>query len=161
MKKTKFTQAEVKVLEEASRRHPKCYMRFRALVVLNVSRGKSYRDIMKFLPVSKQPITNWTRQFKRDGIKGLEIRAGRGRKKQCDDEELKRYLLQSPRKFGFQQNRWTLKALSEAVPSLRGFSQPGVLKALRRAGLSYKRGQPRLHSPDPAYDEKKTSSTDS
>src|SRR4030042_3735107 len=98
----KFKQKEIEILEETSRLHPKCYMRFRALVVYNVAKGKTYRDIMEFLHVSKQPITNWIRRFNQEGIRGLEIRSGRGRKRICLDEELKRYVLQSPRRFVLQ-----------------------------------------------------------
>jgi hypothetical protein len=65
-------------------------------------------------------------------------------------------VLQAPDNFGIKQTRWTLRALAQAVPSLRGFSPSGVKRALARAGFSYKRGQPVQHSPDPDYAEKKS-----
>ena len=57
-------------------------------------------------------------------------------------------------KFGIDRSRWTLRLLAEAVPSLRGFSHAGVLYALRRCGISYKRGQAWMLSPDPEYEKK-------
>jgi len=70
-------------------------------------------------------------------------------------EELERYVRQSPRAYGLPQTRWTLRALAQTVPSLKGFTDAGVYYALVRAGFRYKRGQPHLHSPDPEYEEKR------
>ena len=53
------------------------------------------------------------------------------------------------------QSRWTLSALAGTVPSLQGMTDSGVYRALVRLGFRYKRGQPRVHSPDPAYEEKR------
>jgi len=155
MKRKTFTQTEKAVLEETSRTHEKCHVRKKALVVLNVARGHNYREIQRILDVSAQSIVDWVRNFKKHGVSGFNRGPGQGRKKTCNEEELHEYILQTPRNFGHNRNRWTLKLLAETVPSLKGFTAAGVSKALKRAGLSYKRGQPRLHSPDPGYKVKK------
>ena len=154
MKKQGFSKEQVDVLRRASRGHPKCYVRKKALAVLNAALGRKYREIAEILDVSLQSICSWVKEYQQRGIEGLVNRRGQGRKRRCDDEDLKRHVLQSPRAFGLQQNRWTVKALIGVVPSLRGFSEPGVQKALKRLKLGYKRGQPRLHSPDPEYEKK-------
>src|SRR4030043_318856 len=83
------------------------------------------------------------------------LRRGRGRPARAQEAEVEQVLRQSPRSFGLAQTRWTLRALSQVVPSLRGFSEMGVWKVLHRMDLRYKRGQPHLHSPDPEYEEKR------
>ena len=82
------------------------------------------------------------------------VAPGRGRKRQVDEEELIAYASQSPRAFGINRSRWTLRLLAQTVPSLQGFSEAGVLKALRRCGFSHKRGQPWMMSPDPEFEKK-------
>jgi len=86
---------------------------------------------------------------------GIRDGEGRGRPSHVEREELDRYLRQSPEVFGLDLARWTLSALAQTVPSLKGMTQAGVKKALERHGYAYKRGQPHLHSPDPDYEEKK------
>ena len=68
---------------------------------------------------------------------------------------MEQVLRQSPRSFGLAQTRWTLRALTQVAPSLRGFSEMGVWKVLNRMGFRYKRGQPHLFSPDSQYEEKR------
>jgi transposase len=97
----------------------------------------------------------YARRFREDGVAGLVIRPGRGRQARAVTAEVEQHLRQSPRAFGLTQTRWTLGALAQAAPSLRGFTTMGVWKVLQRAGFRYKRGQPYLHSPDPEYGEKK------
>jgi hypothetical protein len=80
--------------------------------------------------------------YSRLGLDGLKVQKGRGRKPTADLEEIVRYVRQSPRTFGCDRTRWTLVLLANVVPSLKGFSPYGVQKALRRVGITYKRGQP-------------------
>lgn len=46
--------------------------------------------------------------------------------------------------------------LRAAVPALSAYSVSGISRLLRRLGIRLKRGRLRLHSPDPAYDAKRT-----
>ncbi len=105
---------------------------------------------------SRQSLYSWIERYLAGGIDGLEVQSGRGRKAQADPQEIEQYVLQTPENFGLRQTRWTLKALADVVPSLRGFTPSGVKRALARAGFSYKRGQPVQHSPDPEYTKKKS-----
>ena len=111
---------------------------------------------MLFL-ASRQSLYAWQGRFLAEGVPGLEIRRGRGRKPRADMAEIERHVLQTPENFGLRQTRWTLRALAETVPSLRGFTPSGVARVLKRTGFSYKRGQPVQHSPDPDYEKKKRS----
>jgi transposase len=117
--------------------------------------GRSVVEVADIFYVSRTSLYAWQQRYRQQGLEGLRVQAGRGRRGKADLAELERYLRRSPRDFGLSQTRWSLKALAQVVPSLRGFSAFGVQKALWRAGYRYKRGQPWLHSPDPQYEEKR------
>jgi transposase len=150
---------QVAELESAvkSDRSPK--VRIKALVLLNLADGKAVSHVAATFRTSRQSVYAWVAEYRNGGIDGFRVSPGRGRKCRADEEEIRRYIQQSPQNFGLSQTRWTLAALAATVPSLKGFSLTGVLGAIRRAGFRHKRGQPSLHSPDPMYDEKKGLST--
>ena len=131
------------------------YLRIKALALLNLADQRPVVDVARMFRVSRSPLYAWQTRYAEEGVEGLRVRAGRGRKAKADPEEIERCLRRSPREFGLSQTRWSLTALAAVVPSLKGFSAFGVQKALARVGYRYKRGQPSLHSPDPHYEEKK------
>ena len=155
----KLTEQQQQELSEIMRAHPTGHVRVKALAILNVGRDHTIMEVAKFLMASRQSIYTWVDRYLAQGVKGLEVQPGRGRKAKAAPQEIEQYVLQSPENFGLHQSRWTLKALADTVPSLHGFSVSGVKRALARAGFSYKRGQPVQHSPDPEYAEKKTHRT--
>ena len=133
------------------------YVRIKALAVWNVASGRTRLEVAKFLGVSRASVGEWVKRYRCQGLEGFVVSRGRGRPPRARSEEIETYLRQSPRKFGLAQTRWTLRALAETVPSLKGFTDAGVYQALVRSGYRYKRGQPHLHSPDPLYAEKRGS----
>lgn len=155
----RLTEGQMEGLRMAARHHRKAHVRVQALALYNLGRGLSGREVARLFCVSEQSICAWKRVFAREGVSGLGVHAGRGRKGQADARQIASYVLQSPHNFGLPRTRWTLALLAETVPCLRGFSPSGVARALKRAGLSYKRGQPVQHSPDPDYGEKKSASS--
>lgn len=150
-----WTDEQIKELQVLARRSPVPHVRVKALAVLNVARGHSRREVAEIVCAHRESVANWVRRYRADGAPGFAVAEGRGRPAQVDAEELENYLRQSPRRFGLAQNRWTLCALARTVPSLKGLTDSGVYRALVRLGFRYKRGQPHLHSPDPAYAEKR------
>jgi transposase len=150
-----LTQAQRGALEAAARRGQPGYVRTKALALLNLAEERTVREVASIFRISRQTIYSWARRWRTEGLAGLVVHVGRGRPPRADPAELERYLRQSPRQFGLGQTRWTLAALGRVVPSLRGFTPYGVQRALERAGYRYKRGQPRLTSPDAAYAAKK------
>jgi transposase len=151
----KASPDELQELQSLMRRAPKAHVRRRATALWNLAEGRSQREVASFLGASRSSIVFWKRSFEEEGLRSMGIRPGRGRPRRADAAEIEAMLRQSPRNFGVEQTRWTLASLAQVVPSLRGFSDSGVWRALRRSGLSYKRGQPLLHSPDPHYDKKR------
>lgn len=150
-----ISPSQRRALERAGRSGQPAYVRPKALALLNVADGRAVSEVAAIFRVSRQSIYSWWHRWRREGLAGLAVHAGRGRRPRADLAELERYVCQSPRQFGLGQTRWSLSALARVVPSLRGFTPAGVQRALERAGYRYKRGQPRLTSPDAAYAAKK------
>ncbi len=69
-------------------------------------------------------------------------------------DQLRELVRRAPRLAGLDRSRWTLAALLGAVLWLRGMTEGGLSRLLRRLDLRYRRGQEHLHSPDPDYDAK-------
>jgi transposase len=151
----KVTEGQLQELEGLMKRAPKAHIRRKATALWNLAQGRSQRQVAAFLGASRASIVNWKKRFETEGVAGLGLRPGRGRPRRAQSEEIEVVLRQSPRNFGIQETRWTLSSLAHVVPSLEGFTDSGVWRALRRSGLSYKRGQPLVHSPDRAYDLKR------
>ena len=103
---------------------------------------------------TRQSVADWIARFQAGGVAALEIAPGRGRKSRVDEQQLEDYALQSPRNFGINRSRWRLADLAQTVPTLKGYSVSGVRQALKRCGISFKRGQPWMLSPDPNYEKK-------
>jgi transposase len=141
-------------LSAAGRRHPKPGVRVKALAVLAVARGNPRQAVAAMFDRSALSVGAWVRSYCEQGLGGLMVAEGRGRKPQADEPQVRQYALESPRHHGINRSRWTLKLLGQTVPSLRGFSPSGVRQVLRRLGLHYKRGQAWLTSPDPEYEKK-------
>lgn len=150
-----WTGEQIKELEMVVGRSPVPYIRVKALAVLNVARERTRQEVAEIVCAHRESVGIWVRRYREEGVAGLAVARGRGKVAQVDGEELETYLRQSPWHFGLSQNRWTLRALARTVPSLKGLTDSGVYRALVRLGFRYKRGQPHLHSPDPAYVEKR------
>lgn len=151
-----WSEAQLQELADAGRRHPTPGVRTKVLAVRAVAMGQTQKTVADIFATTRQSVASWVQRYRTQGLDGLAIAPGRGRKPRVDEQELIAYAGQSPRTFGINRSRWTLRLLAETVPSLRGFSDVGVLKALRRCGFAYKRGQPWISSPDPDYEKKGT-----
>jgi transposase len=150
-----LSSEQYRELEHCARHGQPAYLRTKALVLVNLVDGRPVQEISKIFRVSRQSVYTWSKRYIGEGLDGLRVHRGRGRKARVDLNELEHYLRQSPRQYGIARTRWSLATLAKVVPSLKGFSPYGVQKALARAGFHYKRGQPLLHSPDPHYEVKK------
>jgi hypothetical protein len=79
----KLTQEQQQQLERIRDRDPKPYLRERAAALLQIAAGASaYRVATQGLLKIRdhETIAEWLRRYQKDGIKGLAIQAGRGRK---------------------------------------------------------------------------------
>ena len=141
-------------LTDAAHHHPKPGVRVKVLAVRAVALGRTQTEAAELCATTRQSVADWVARFRAGGVAGLEIAPGRGRKSHIDEQQLEDYALQSPRNFDLNRSRWRLADLAQMVPTLKGFSVSGVRQALKRRGISYKRGQPWCLSPDPNYEKK-------
>lgn len=156
-----FNKTQLADLDVLSRTHPKAGMRVKAIAIRAVANGSSRQQVGAMLNVSPYSVGQWVKAFLQGGIQALEIRKGRGRRSTVEAEQIEEYVRQSPRNFGIPRTRWTLQLLAETVPCLKGLRPNAVWYALQRAGISYKRAEPWLHSPDPEYVKKNSASRNS
>lgn len=150
-----FSEEQKKELLFLAKHAAKGYIRVKALAIWNVASGRSQEEVAKFVGVSRVSVNQWVKGYLSQGIGAFPVKEGRGVKAKADPAEIESYLRQSPRQFGLSRTRWTLRALAEKIPCLKGFTESGVYRALVRIGYRYKRGQPNVHSPDPLYSEKR------
>lgn len=70
-------------LETMRDTHPKPYMRERASALLQIADGSSGRHVAfhgLLKPRATDTVYSWLHRYEEEGIEGLEIREGRGRK---------------------------------------------------------------------------------
>jgi transposase len=149
-----FSAEQLAELRQAGHRHPTAGVRVKALAVLAVARGASFSAAAEMFDATYHSVSTWVHGYLERGLTAFEVAPGRGRPPQVDEQQLRQCALQSPRRFGHNCSRWSLSLLARTVPSLHGFTPAGVRLALRRCGLSYKRGQAWLSSPDPDFEKK-------
>jgi len=78
-----LTQEQVQQLTSFRDRHPKPYLRERAAAVLQVAAGASARRVAAaglFKPRDHETVADWVRRYAEQGLAGLLIKDGRGRK---------------------------------------------------------------------------------
>jgi len=78
-----LTDAQRVELEDIRDHHRRPYMRERAAAVLKVADGVSGRETARrrlLRPRWPDTVYDWIRRYKAEGVEGLKIRPGRGRK---------------------------------------------------------------------------------
>ena len=70
-------------LNDVSKHSPKPYLRERASAILKLAAGQTVSQVAATGLLQKryyETVSDWFHRFQNDGIKGLEIKVGRGRK---------------------------------------------------------------------------------
>jgi len=144
--------------------HP--YMRERAAAILKIAAGMSGHQIAQhglLKPRDTDTIYRWAHRYQAEGIEGLMVKPGRGRKpafspRYQDEAEAKEAILHTVRRdpsmFDKSRSRWSLDLIAHACDWLRVETPSGLSQLLKRLGISYKRGRSYIHSPDPHYQQK-------
>ena len=139
-------------LEKLVRTARLSYIRERASAVLKVASGLSCVQVAYHgLLQERQAATvrAWVHRFVQNGIEGLYICSGRGRKAALSLEQINKLhhdVQSTPIAYGFHCSRWTLATLLVLLNI--ELSPSGLWKILKRASIYYRRGQHYLHSPD-------------
>jgi len=155
-----------KQLEQIRDTDKRPYMRERAAAMLKIAEGMPPRQVaLNGLHKRRKPDTvyDWVHRCQQEGIKGLVIKPGRGRKpaywlKYQDEDEAKEAILHTVRRdpslFDSTKTRWSLGLISEVFDWLAVNHPSSLSQLLKRLRISYKRGRSYVHSPDPYYDQK-------
>ena len=81
--KIELSEAQRRELEEIRDHDRRPYMRERAAAILKIANGHSGLQVARNLlnrPHWQDTIYDWVKRYHAEGVKGLEIRLGRGRK---------------------------------------------------------------------------------
>jgi len=155
-----------KQLEQIRDTDKRPYMRERAAAILKIAEGVSPHQVALnglLKPRKPDTIYDWVERYKTEGINGLPIKPGRGRKpayspKYQKKEEAKEAILHTVRRepstFGESRSRWSLSLIIDVCKWLQVNTISGLSKLLKRLGISYKRGRSYIYSPDPYYQSK-------
>ena len=157
---------EQKQLEQIRDTDKRPYMRERAAAMLKTAEGMSpYQVALNGLHKRRKPDTVYVllHRYRQEGIKGLVIKPGRGRKpsywpKYQDKDEAKEAILHTIRRdpslFDNTKTRWSLGLISQVLHWLAVSCPSSLSQLLKRLGIPYKRGRSYIHSPDPHYQQK-------
>jgi transposase len=112
--------------------------------VIQLRRVYSSRKLEEFYRVTHKQICNWADRFDAEGIDGLRIKSGRGRRSFISEEQkerLKSELSQSPETFGYNTSNWSgpllRKRLEETYQVI--YKQAAVYVLLHELGFSFQR----------------------
>jgi transposase len=78
-----LTHQQTQELCYARDHHPKSYVRVKAAGILKVASGLSMREVALhglLKPVAEETVRRWIDRYLREGIEGLLVKQGRGRK---------------------------------------------------------------------------------
>lgn len=78
-----LTRSQREALIQARDRHPKPYVRERAAAILKVAAGHSLTQVAQhglYRTRGIETVSDWITRYEAEGITGLLVRAGRGRK---------------------------------------------------------------------------------
>lgn len=158
-----MTPQEKADLVELRSHSPKPYLRERASALLQVAEGASGLWVAQNgLLQERDPdsIYSWLDRYEEEGITGLPIREGRGRKPAYESEascaeeakeQIQRVLVQSPQRYGLAGNRWNLDFIRRAVGWLTDCTKAGAWQILKRLGFSRQQALSFIRSPDPFF----------
>lgn len=70
-------------LKDACHHHPKAYVREKCAALLKIAQGRTCAEVAKqglLTPHAPDTLTDWRRRYQQEGMAGLVVQKGRGRK---------------------------------------------------------------------------------
>jgi transposase len=87
-----FTESQRQELENLYKTSPKHVVRKNCHTMLLKADGRTSKDVGHIVGMNKVSVNSWVRRYKADGISGLMIKSGRGRKPIMDKSDTKSVL---------------------------------------------------------------------
>lgn len=78
-----LTVAQTKELETLRDHAQKAYLRMKAAALLKVAQGHSLNQVAAhglLKPVQAETVSRWAKRYQGEGVEGLKVQSGRGRK---------------------------------------------------------------------------------
>jgi len=134
-----YTTEQVKALIESDENYR---TGVKLYAILQLTRGYSSRALEGFFLTSFKQICNWADRFDAEGVKGLHIKQGRGRRARLTVEQrdqLKMVLSKSPKEFGYSSANWSGWMISEYIKKTYQvqYKQSAVYQLMRKIGFSF------------------------
>jgi len=113
--------------------------------ILQLTRGYSSRSLEEFFRVSFKQICNWADRFDAEGVKGLRIKPGRGRRTRLTVDqrhELKADLSKNPQDFGYDAAIWSGFLIGEHIRKTYQveYKPSAIYSLMHRIGFSFNQG---------------------
>lgn len=127
-----------KVIRESEDKH----QRERALMLLLMNDGKTYREISEFLGCSYRSVAYWCVHGEPDNVEKLKDKRGEGNHRKVTEEYVELLLLvveKEPSELGYEFGRWTSERLSTYLEEQTGIKVSGkqVRRILERKKYAY------------------------
>lgn len=135
-------EVEIQTLKEMAAHHPYPDFRRRALGLLALDKGYRVVDICQILQVSDQPLYNWAKGWRQQGLVGILTGHKGGAPRKLTDallDEAVQIAKDEPLTLG-----QIAQQLHQRHPDAPSFSLDRLSVGLRLRGLSYKRGRKTL-----------------
>ena len=134
-----YTTEQVEKLFESDENHR---IGVKLYAVLQLTRGYSSRALEEFFRTSFKQICNWADRFDAEGVDGLRLKPGRGRRAHLtvqQKEQLKADLSKSPKNFGYQSTDWSRVLIGEHIrKTFRIEYKPSTIyNLMRKIGFSF------------------------
>jgi len=129
----------------------------RALVLLLLAKGYSYREVRDTIFVSFELISDCVESFRRDGVAGFARATEPESPRPAWLARVITWLTtKTPEDFGYFRTRWSCECLAEVLAWETGtrLSAETVRRGLHRAGFVWRRPRPVVGPIDPEYDRK-------
>lgn len=162
-----LTDDDTRALEQGLRSSTASELR-RCQIVLASAKGHTAPGIAATLGCSTQWVRQVLHAFNAEGVNSLAPRSRRPHTIHVAfdterGEALRELMRRSPREFGKPTSVWTLHLLA-AVAADEGItaevvSHETIRQTLVRLGIRWQRAKEWIHSPDPAYPQKKSGAT--
>ena len=131
-----YTKEQVEALFESDENHR---IGVKLYAIVQLARGYSSRSLEEFFRTSFKQICNWADRFDAEGVKGLRIKPGRGRRSRLtaqQSDQLKVDLSKSPKEFGYSSAKWTGPLIRTHIKNayLIEYKQSAIYNLMRRIG---------------------------
>jgi transposase len=163
-----ITPEERQVIEHGLRSASAFTVRRSQILLMSADEGLTPGEIGAGLRCSDQGVRDALRAFEREGVNSIAMKSRARQTPQATFDANGRQWLtevvkQSPRTFGYETSLWTLKLLAQFAHRegwSTGIVRPETVgRALREAGINWRRAKQRITSPDEHYAVKKNDAT--